>query len=216
MRSGRITAVQQDGKNKRRYHVYVDDQFAFSVHEDILVKYRLLKGTELDREAFAEILEEEERNKAYLLALRYVGIRPRTAAQLERYLAEKGHDAETAREIRRRCESQGYIDDEAFARQWVRERMRLKARSLYAVKRELQMKGVAADIIDAALREVSRDDELEAARKLAAKRLRGAGGPIDAAAERKLLMLLARNGFSSSVISQLRSEWRAGGSVDDP
>jgi regulatory protein len=210
MSSGRITAVHQDAKNRRRYHIFIDDQFAFTVHEDILVKYHLLKGTELIKEQYAEILAEEERNQAYLLALRYLGIRPRTAAQLERYLSDKGHDADTAREIRKRCERQGYIDDESFARQWVRERMNWRARSVYALRRELQMKGVAHEITDKVLREVTRDDELNAARKLAAKRLRGSAGSIDAATERKVMMLLARNGFSSSVINQLRKEWRTG------
>lgn len=215
MESGRITAVHQDSRQKKRYHIYIDDVLALTVHEDILVKYQLFKGTELDKELFAEILTAEERNKAFLQALRYIGIRPRSAAELERYLIEKGHDKEIAKEIRRRCEQQGYIDDKAFAAQWVGERMKRKQRSAYALRRELQLKGIHSEIVNAVIQDISREDELDAARKLASKRLKGISGPLELQDERKLLQMLARNGFSSSVINQLRKEWRSGSRADE-
>lgn len=215
MKSGMITAVHPDSKQKKRYQIYIDDTPAFSVHEDILVKYRLIKGRQLEAEEFAEIVIAEEKNKAYLQALRYLGIRPRSAAQLERYLCEKGYDRKIACEIRERCERQGYIDDREFAVQWVRERMKGKQRSVYALRRELQQKGIANEIINIAIGGISRDDEIDAARRLANKRLKGEARPQDPNQERKLLQMLARNGFSSSILHQLRSEWRSRNEADE-
>ncbi|HZG14630.1 MAG TPA: RecX family transcriptional regulator [Candidatus Bathyarchaeia archaeon] len=209
MKSGVITAVHQDSKQKKRYDIYIDDSLAFSVHEDILVKYQLFKGKELEDKQFAEILIAEERNKAFLQALRYLGIRPRSSAQLERYLIEKGHEKEIAKEVCERCERQGYIDDEEFAKQWVRERLKWKQRSSYALRRELQLKGISSDIIHSVMQGISRDDELDAARKFANKRLKGESRPLDIHHERKLLQALARNGFSTTILNQLRSEWRS-------
>jgi regulatory protein len=208
MKSGRITAVHQDSKNKQRYHIYVDEQLAFSVHEDILVKYNLFKGTEIDPVFWEEIISAEERNKAYLLALRYIGIRPRTANQLEKYLTDKGFSAETAREIKQRCEQAGYIDDAAFAKQWVCERMRLKAKSALVLRMELQQRGISRDLIEMAIQQISREDEAEAARKLAAKRLKRASHPLSWEEERKLCLMLQRKGFSQAAIQQVRRELR--------
>lgn len=208
MKSGSITAVHQDHKNKHRYHIYVDDELAFSVHEDILVKYNLFKGTELDPAFWEEILAAEERNKAYLLALRYIGIRPRTASQLEKYLSDKGFPVETAREIARRCEQDGYIDDATFAKQWVNERMRLKAKSGLVLRMELQMRGISRDLIELAMQQISREDEVEAARKLAAKRIKRAALPLSWEEEQKLCQMLQRKGFSNAIIQQVRRELR--------
>jgi regulatory protein len=212
MKGGPISAVHQDKKNKYRYHIYIDDEFAFSVHEDILVKYNLLKGVEVDEAFCREVLLAEEEHKAYLLALRYLGIRPRTAQQVIKYLQEKGFTPELARDVCRRCEQQGYINDEAFCRQWVSERLRLKHRSPYVLRMELKQRGVAGDIVDEAVGSISREEELEAARILAAKRLKNVEGTPDQETERKLMAMLMRKGFSASVIQTLRREWREGSS----
>jgi regulatory protein len=211
MKSGRITAVHRDAKNQHRYHIQIGDEVVFSVHEDILVKYQLLKGTELDEAFYREVLLAEEEHKAYLLALRYLGIRPRTKKQVASYLREKGYAADVADEICRRMEEQGYLDDERFARQWVDERLRLKPRSPYMMLMELQQRGIDRDTADAAVRSVSREDELEAARRLVEKKRRRLYGPMEPDEERKLLAMLARKGFSGSVVQQIRRELREDG-----
>ncbi|MED1949241.1 RecX family transcriptional regulator [Brevibacillus centrosporus] len=208
MKSGTITAVHRDNKQKQRYHIDLNEEYAFSVHEDILVKYNLFKGTEVDEAFFHEVLVAEEKHRAYLGALRYLGFRPRTKSQLNSYLIEKGFLPSIAEEVCERCQEQGYIDDEAFARQWVDERLRLKPRSPYMLRMELQQRGVERGIVEDAVRAVSREDELIAARALIekkAKRLEGAPNPDE---ERKLLSMLMRKGFSHGVIQQIRGELR--------
>ncbi|MFD2371379.1 RecX family transcriptional regulator [Brevibacillus sp. GCM10020057] len=208
MKSGVITAVHRDNKQKQRYHIDLNDEYAFSVHEDILVKYNLFKGTELDEAFYREVLVAEEKHKAYLGALRYLGIRPRTKSQLHAYLLEKGFLPDVAEEVCDKCQEQGYINDEAFARQWVEERLRLKPRSSYMLRMELQQRGVDRGIADEAVRAVTREDELAAARALVEKKVRRLQGPPDRDDERKILSLLMRKGFSGGVVQQIRGELR--------
>jgi regulatory protein len=208
MKSGTITAVHRDNKQKQRYHIDLDGDYAFSVHEDILVKYNLFKGTEVDEPFYREVLVAEEKHRAYLNALRYIGIRPRTKSQLHAYLLEKGFLPAVADEVCDRCREQGYIDDEAFARQWVDERLRLKPRSPYMLRMELQQRGIDRSIVEDAVRGVSREDELVAARALIEKKARRLTGPPNPDEERKLLSMLMRKGFSHGVIQQIRGELR--------
>lgn len=208
MKSGTITAVHRDNKQKQRYHIDLDDEYAFSVHEDILVKYNLFKGTEVDEAFYSEVLVAEEKHRAYLNALRYLGIRPRTKSQLHSYLLEKGFLPPVAEEVCDRCQEQGYINDEAFAKQWVDERLRLKPRSPYMLRMELQQRGVDRNIVDDAVRGVSREDELIAARALIEKKARRLEGPPEPEEERKLLSMLMRKGFSHGVVQQIRGELR--------
>jgi regulatory protein len=208
MTNGFITGVHQDQKQKQRYHIYVEDTFAFSVHEDILVKYNLFKGTEIDEAFYLEIVLAEEKHKAYLTALRYLGFRPRTSKQLHTYLVEKGFTTQIAEEVCQRCKEQKYLDDQAFARQWVDERLRLKPRSSYMLRMELQQRGVDRGTVDEAVSAVSREDELEAARALVEKKVRRLQGPPNPDEERRLLSMLMRKGFSQGIIQQIRGELR--------
>ncbi|MGG4496684.1 RecX family transcriptional regulator [Brevibacillus reuszeri] len=208
MKSGLITSVHRDMKQKQRYHIELNDEYAFTVHEDILVKYNLFKGTEVDEAFYREVLVAEEKHKAYLGALRYLGFRPRTSSQLHAYLLEKGFEPKIAEEICRRCEEQGYIDDKAFAKQWVDERLRIKPRSLYMLRMELQQRGVDRSIVEEAVSHVSKESELEAARSLIEKKARRLQGPPNPDEERKLLSMLMRKGFSHSIVQQIRGELR--------
>lgn len=208
MKNGTITGVHQDQKQKQRYHIYIDDSFAFSVHEDILVKYNLFKGTQIDEVFFQEVVLAEEKHKAYLAALRYLGIRPRTSSQLQAYLLEKGFSSPIAEEVCQRCKEQRYLDDQAFARQWVDERLRIKPRSSYMLRMELQQRGVEKTIVEEAVSAVSREDELAAARALVEKKLRRLTGKPNPDEERKLLSMLMRKGFSHSIVQQIRGEMR--------
>ncbi|MGO0061634.1 RecX family transcriptional regulator [Brevibacillus fluminis] len=202
LKAGQISSIVQHAKVKHRYHIYVNDEHAFDVHEDILVKYSLHKGKELDPALFAEILEEEERNRAYLYALRYLGFRPRTSAQVQSYLIEKGFPSSLAQEICKRCEEQGYLDDAAFAQQWVRERMLNKSRSLLQLRMELRQKGIAEDDIQEASMQVKKTDQVEAAARLLAKKLRNRTEPPSYEERQKLSAMLQRKGFTHEIIRQ--------------
>jgi len=215
MRSGRISSIHRDPKNKYRYLIYVEDEFVIDVHEDILVKYHLAKGKEMDREHIEEIMLAEEENKAFLLALRYIGIRPRTSSQLMRYLVGKGFSEALATLIKDRCITRGYINDTDFAKQWIAERLRLKPRGAYALRMELQQKGIAKEIVEQAVKDIQNDDEIEAARKLIRSRIRRKPFPIERPEEQKLMAMLMRKGFSQSIALQIRNELRDGRLLDE-
>ena len=42
-----ITKVEKQKRGKHRYNIYLNEEYAFSVHEDILIKHRLNKGESL-------------------------------------------------------------------------------------------------------------------------------------------------------------------------
>lgn len=209
MKPGVITSVQADVKNRKRYCIFLDEEFAFSVHEDVLVKYNLFKGKEIDQKQMAEIVREDEWHKAYLAALRYIGIRPRTEAQVLRYLSDKGFQRDVAEEVCERCRSQGYLDDRQFARQWVQERLLHKPRGKRALRAELQQKGITQEAMEESLASIGMEDEMEAARSYIRKKCRKKTR-WNETEERKLLQGLMRLGFGMNVVQRIRQELRQG------
>ncbi|RAP30031.1 hypothetical protein C2W64_02586 [Brevibacillus laterosporus] len=206
--SGVITAVHRDSKRKKVYLIDLDNEFAFEVHEEVFIKYHLMKGTEVDSNFYAEVLRADQENRAYLAAINYLSYRPRSSMEVERYLVGKEFSSELAESMVEKCTQEGYLNDELFAKKWVEERLRLKPRGTYMLKMELKQKGIAPSLIEKVLGRIAYEQELDVARSLLRGKLARKTGPIDQKTEHKLLQFLLRKGFSHSLVQQVRNEWR--------
>src|SRR3990172_2847893 len=82
-------------------------------------------------------------------ALRFLEPRARSTAEVRRRLTKAGYRAELVETVVNRLTDLRMLDDEAFAREWVRSRDRTHPRGERALRSELRTKGVADQIIDA-------------------------------------------------------------------
>jgi regulatory protein len=96
---------------------------------------------------------------AYDVAVRYLGPRPRSIAEIKRHLRTKRFDEVEQDKAIDQLRAQRYIDDEAFARYWVEQRARLRPKGQRAIVSELIAKGVARETIDVVLGEADPDAE---------------------------------------------------------
>lgn len=109
----------------------------------------------------------------------------------------------------------GLIDDAELARSWVDSRQQRRYLSRTALRHELQRKGVERDVVAEAVAAVSPDDEREAARSLALKKLRSLRG-LDATVQRRRVAgVLARRGFGADVVAAVLKELRFAGDEPD-
>ncbi|BAU28819.1 regulatory protein [Aneurinibacillus soli] len=200
---GRITRLERQKRNKQRINVYINEEYAFALHEDVLIKYRLTKGAELDEEDMRELLEAEERSRAEQYALCYVGLRPRTMEEMRLYLLGKGFPDDVAVEIVGRFVERKYLDDGLYARQWIEERMRLKPRGRHLLQQELQHKGVDKRLIEEALNELDRDEEYEACLTCARKKNARRTFASYAEMRNKTGPFLQRKGFPLDTINRV-------------
>ncbi len=206
-----ITKIERQRRNPARFNIYVDGEYAFSVHEDVLIRCRLSKGKVLEGADVADVLQEEERQSAVHAALKFVRYKPRTRAEVERHLKDKGFETEFIRAALTRLQNYGYVNDEAFARAWVEERRRLRGKGRYALKRELQQKGIEDRIITEVLAPIDDEDEYRLAREWAYKKYERLKHLEWRRAERRIGSFLQRKGFSLSHITAVLNELRAEG-----
>ncbi|WP_258934994.1 RecX family transcriptional regulator [Nesterenkonia pannonica] len=97
--------------------------------------------------------------------------------------AREGIPEETIVSVLDRMQAVQLIDDEAFAHTWVRTRHELKGLGASALRRELQDKGIEPENIEAALDQLSVEDQEAAARELVENKLRGVAVPSGHAPE---------------------------------
>ncbi len=156
-----ITRLQIQKKDKERVNVYLDEEFAFGVKLDVAMT--LSKGQQLSEAEIAILRDDDARNKAFDRALHFLGFRPRSTQEVERYLEGKEYADEVVADVMERLARYDYIDDDAFARFWLENRERFRPRGARALRYELRQKGVANDVIDAVLSELNEDDSAWAA-----------------------------------------------------
>lgn len=193
--SGTVTALTVQKKNKERVNVFLDETYAFSL--SLMAAAQLKKGQFLSATKIQALQHEDQYSRAYNLALRYLGYRARSSQEMERYLQGKEFTDEVVESITGKLHEQGYLNDEEFARAWLRERNRFKPRGARALRFELRQKGVADAVID----EVLTDVDEEAAAWAAAEAKLSSWQRLDRETfRRKLSGYLGRRGFNYELI----------------
>lgn len=124
---------------------------------------------------------------------------------------EDGPDPDLVDDVLDSLTRSGLIDDEAFAREWVRQRFERRGKSSSVLRRELQNKGISAAERESALQQIDESDERELARELARKKARSVKAvPADRAERdkelRRIVGVLARRGFPQSMALQIARE----------
>ncbi len=202
---GVITALRYQKRNKDRVNVYLDGRFAFAL--PAMEAARLHKGQELSDEEIERLQRVDLEQKAYDRALRFLGYRPRSIAEVERYLRRHHVDESIIQQVIKRLQRVGYLDDDAFARFWVENRQQFNPRGIHALRQELRLKGVATEVIEEAIGLAAVDEE-ELAYRSASSRARRWRALDRPSFWRKAGSYLARRGFSYDIIQVvLRRLW---------
>ena len=127
-------------------------------------------GDPVDDQERAHLLEADLRWRAREAALQLLAVRARTRHELAVRLRKKGFPPAVVRPCLEDLAEQGLLDDAAFARSFVRDRVRLRPRGKVALARELREKGVDSTTGEQAVEEVFRNEgvrESELAREAA-------------------------------------------------
>ncbi|HVR88589.1 MAG TPA: regulatory protein RecX [Candidatus Limnocylindria bacterium] len=141
--------------------------------------------------------------EAYDAAVRYLGPRPRSVAEIRRHLRTKRFDDHAQEKAIDALRARGYIDDEAFARYWVDQRARFRPKGDRALVSELMTKGVARETIDVILGEAEPEAEVKRARRVIARSLARWLTLDEPHRKRKIHRYLAARGFSYDVIEDV-------------
>lgn len=204
-----ITALKAQVKNKNRVNVYLDGEFGFGL---VLIEAIRLKVGQVLTDADVDRLKNaDDYEKAYEKTLNFLSFRPRSEAEIRRYLKKKEQPEDHIDRIVERLRNAGLIDDKAFAGMWVENRTTFKPKGKRALKAELRAKGVPAAEIEAALETV---DEAQSAQQLAdsraAKIMKSKLTKMEF--KKKMFDFLARRGFGYETISDaVERAWREHG-----
>lgn len=208
----KITSVEPQKKNPKRFNVFLDGVFAFGADEDLVVEYRLIVGKQLAPEDVEKLLFEAEVGKLMERMYGLFNIRQRSEKEVRDYLKNlsfkrKIKDKEEISEksmnlLIDKLKQKRLLNDEEFAKSWVEARS--KKKGIQAVKSELYKKGISKDIIEDILSEQSSLKQQEiVAQSLLQKRLPRFKNLPSLEKKKKAYEFLMRRGFEYDVVKEV-------------
>ena len=164
--------------------------------------------------------ETDPYTRAKTIVYNQLAYSAKTRGQLRKKLQAEGFDAELIEPLLDKFEAAKLIDDAEYAQTFVAQKSRTKKLSRAALRRELAERGVHGEEAENALAQRTDEQEREDAAELVRKKLRPGMELSDRAEKdrvtRRLLGMLARRGYSSSVsMSVIREELAAYGAEDE-
>lgn len=192
----KITALKLT--QRKGVNVYLDGSFAFTLNVEVADRAGLKVGQELSSSQICELKEAELLGKCLKAAMLYLSYRPRSEAEIRQRLYRRSFDSDTVQKTVIWLREQRLIDDMAFARFWVENRLLFKPLSQKLLSRELWQKGVAKEIMDEVTQDV--DDKVNAL-KAGRKRVRHLAALDYPEFRFRLANYLRRRGFSYDTIN---------------
>lgn len=200
-----ITKITSQKHSDDRYNIFIDEgkgeKFAFSVDQDVLIRFNLKKGKELDEFDIIEIQYGDEVKKAYNKALEYLSYRMRAIKEVEDHLRKKEYNDAIIQEVMLRLKEYKYVDDLEFANAYVKTHWQTNGKGPGVIKRELAGKGIEQAMIEQAMSQYDQSAQIEEAISHAEKVLKKNNNLSTVQLKQKLEQHLIRKGFSYSIIS---------------
>jgi regulatory protein len=150
--------------------------------------------------------EPDPDSVARTICLRLLTVRARSRTELAEALHKRNVPGDAAERVLDRLTEVGLVNDESFAIDFVQAKRAERGLATRELSRQLRVKGVSTEAIDAALADVGEEAEHASARQLAERKLRGMSGLESRVQIRRLAGMLARKGYSPGLTFQVVRE----------
>lgn len=197
-----ITKITQQKKDGERYNIFLDEKYAFSVHETVLVKFGLSKGMTLEDWSIDEMVYDDEIRKAFNRALHYLGFRMRSEFEVKKKLLDTGYGEAIVLEAIVKLKNLGFLNDETFSEALLQTQKRSSSKGPRAIQQELQRKGIGKELQEKVLDTYSEDEQIKIATKLAEKAANSNSSIAPVQLKQKIQNALLRKGYSFDIIKQ--------------
>jgi regulatory protein len=203
----RITEISESNRRPGRFDVLVDGRRAAMLSVDGIVRLALHVGDEWTEPLAQRAADEAEALRVFdrglaMLAVRAYAVRELRMGLLRKKEPEPLVDAAVARHV-----TLGALNDEVFARQFVRTRV--SREGIRRIQSELGRRGVSRELAAAAIAEVREEERVdpdEALDRIAARKLKTMSKLDGPTKRRRLYGFLARRGYEPDEIRRVIKE----------
>lgn len=197
-----ITVARIVQKKGNFYQVELSNGESIRLSEDLLVRYRLLKGQEFSEEDLQEIRKKIGYDLGLQIAMNYLSYQIRSEKEVFTYLKEKEIEPEDRKSVVIRLKELSLVDDLKYAESYVRTQMRLSDKGPQHLAQQLKQKGISQENIELSLELYTLKNQLEIATRAGEKYLKRVHHKSRKETQQKLKQQLMKNGFPQEVIQE--------------
>ena len=211
-----ITDIVQQIKNKKRYSVFLDGEFAFGIAGIDLLSHKLEIGQKLERDEYVKLLMQLEYATCRDAAVKYLGRGLKSVQQVRDKLTEKEFSPQSIEAVIELLQGRSYLNDVDYAVSFIEHKSKINNFGRRRIEWELKVKGVHEHDISLAYEKIGENTEddgecadLENARKALNKKTRNRELALIKADPKELARLqgyLARRGFDFDTIDAVLEE----------
>ncbi len=151
-------------------------------------------------------IQDRQLEQAKQAGLKYVAVRMRTRHEVKQYLQKKGYDKDTIQSVMTFLEDYCYLDDEAYCRSWIHDRIQFHPCGRQKMAFELAKKMNDRQLIQQSLETYfSEEIELELALAAAEKKIASSRAGVN---REQVGRFLYTRGFGGSLVSRVLQEER--------
>jgi regulatory protein len=199
-----ITAIEPQKRKKERYNIFADGEYVASLGAEAIVRMNMETGAAVSRSALDAAALEDNVQYAFDCAASLLSHSMRTRGELVQRLREKGVADAAIEPAMDKLTSYGYVDDSAYAREFVRSAAAAGRWGRIAVSHRLQEKRLDRALIADAMAAYTDEDEMRNARRQLDALMSKSTGDARKL-KQKAFAALTRHGFSYDTISALFS-----------
>ncbi len=194
--------------------MFIDDSFAFGMSDFDVLRLHLKVGKTLTETDVASIRQDILLADSRQYALHLLDRHSYTEAAMCRKLRERGTDEETILNVISFLKGYHYIDDEDYARRYIKAALHAGKSGLKKIQYDLVGKGIDKNIVESVIAELSEEDfdENEAIMPILQKKLKG---DFSFQNKMKAKRYLLSRGFSVESIDRALRKTEEEGSGDE-
>jgi regulatory protein len=195
----KISKIEPQKRNKTRSTIHIDGKFAFGLSNEIVLKYDLHTGDEIDDDLIQNVLLAQERQKIRDRAFRILRYRRRTVQELRNRLLKLGFEDNLVNDVLDEFIQDNTLDDTSFAEAFAADYTKLKPKGNIFIKRELAKRGISEETI---ANLIQKRDERRLVKEFIQKKSTWFDIK-DSKDKRKMVQHLLRRGFTPGVVYEV-------------
>lgn len=198
-----ITKISRQKRNQERYNIYLNEEYAFSVDEAILIQYQLTKDKPIDDLTVDEIAFDDEIQRAYNRALSFLSYKMRSEYEVHQKLKDLEFGEAVVQEAIQKLKKLGFLNDESYSKALLETKKKTAKKGPRAIQRDLKEKGINQKLQEQVLQSFSEEEQLTIALQLADKAIHNEHSKTPSQLKQKIQELLMRKGYSFSIVEQV-------------
>ena len=203
----KIIEIKQQVRNPQRKTLIFDDGSVFGISEDVFISHNFEIGSEISEDSFTNLVGDELKVKVYNSALRLLGYRMRSCAEMKQRLTEKKYPKKIIEEVIDKLLKIGYLNDDEFANAFAHDKVKNKRIGPMALRVEFIPHKIESDILEITIDKVYEKYPIsDLIKQLLDKKKIQFGTKLDQKTKKRIQDLLGRKGFSWNDISSVFTE----------